>query len=197
MLRSRAHGQDNEALLESFLHSYRSKKILPYIPRAARVLDLGCGYRGTLLRSISSRIDTGVGIDLDVEQLNMPANIRLIRGRLGEKDLPFRDNSFNLVNASALLEHLDDPEAVLSEAYRVLGNQGTLLITVPSIFAKPVLEFLSFRMGLISRQEVADHKRYYTKGSLVEALAAVGFRCEVIKCGYFQLGFNLIAIAKK
>ncbi len=45
--------------------------------------------------------------------------------------LPYKQESFNHVIMSEVLEHLDNPQQALSETYRVLKNQGKLIISVP------------------------------------------------------------------
>jgi len=44
---------------------------------------------------------------------------------------PFQDNSFELVEASHILEHLDRPFEVMKELHRILKPGGRLLIRVP------------------------------------------------------------------
>ena len=48
----------------------------------------------------------------------------------------------------------------------MLKPGGLLVLTVPSWRAKPVLEFLSFRLGIVSRAEIEDHKRYFDRRDL-------------------------------
>jgi ubiquinone/menaquinone biosynthesis C-methylase UbiE len=45
-----------------------------------------------------------------------------------EKDWPFEDESFDLLSAFFLLEHIEDIEHFFSEAYRILKNNGQLII---------------------------------------------------------------------
>jgi len=44
---------------------------------------------------------------------------------------PFDDNEFDLVYASHILEHLDDPVKVLEEIWRILKPSGKLILKVP------------------------------------------------------------------
>lgn len=44
---------------------------------------------------------------------------------------PFVDNSFNLIKASHVLEHLDKPFAVMKELHRLLESGGKLVVKVP------------------------------------------------------------------
>jgi len=50
------------------------------------------------------------------------------------KKLPFEDNSFDLVLIESVLEHIDEPEIVIKEAYRVLKNSGKMYISIPFTF---------------------------------------------------------------
>lgn len=184
---------DYATLLDPFLAALRRRRITPYIPKGSSLLDIGCG-KGKLLFDIAHLLEKGVGIDQRIINSVSAGNIRLIGGRV-ETTLPFADASFDTVSLLAVLEHLEHPETVLQEILRVLRPGGAVLLTVPTVHAKPVLEFLGFRLGVISREGVADHKRYYTKATLAADLRGAGFIIE--RTYYFELGFNLFAAAKK
>jgi len=49
--------------------------------------------------------------------------------------LPFKDNIFDLVTCSEVLEHIAEPKKALKEMYRVLKPGGRLLISTPNRFA--------------------------------------------------------------
>jgi ubiquinone/menaquinone biosynthesis C-methylase UbiE len=49
-----------------------------------------------------------------------------------EGPLPFKDNSFDVVWASEVIEHVADTARWLSEVRRVLAPSGRLLVTTPS-----------------------------------------------------------------
>jgi 2-polyprenyl-3-methyl-5-hydroxy-6-metoxy-1,4-benzoquinol methylase len=89
----------------------------------------------------------------------------------------------------AVMEHLENDEAILKECARLLKPGGGLLITVPSWYAKPVLEFLSFRLNLINPSEIRDHKRYYNKEDLVSLVSRVD-ALHLQNHSYFQWRFN-------
>ncbi|KAA8709813.1 class I SAM-dependent methyltransferase [Helicobacter canis] len=110
--------------------------------------------------------------------------------------LPFPNESFEIITMLAVLEHLHHPQAMLEEIARVLKPDGILLLTVPSHLAKPVLEFLAFRLKIVSEAEIADHKRYYNKRDLRELVASVP-ELTLTKHTYFQLGMNNFAIIHK
>ena len=48
--------------------------------------------------------------------------------------LPFRDNSFDCLLASEVVEHLENPQEFVGEALRVLIPGGKVILTVPFMF---------------------------------------------------------------
>jgi SAM-dependent methyltransferase len=66
----------------------------------------------------------------------------------GGKEFPFKDNQFNYVICSHVLEHVADPEIFLKEVFRVGGGRGYLeypLATYEYLYGFDVhLQFLKF-----------------------------------------------------
>ena len=85
--------------------------------------------------------------------------------------LPFEDNSFDLVWASEVMEHVGDTARWLSEVRRVLTPGGRLLVTTP---AHGRLRLL---LGGIEPYSppLGDHLHLYTRGSLRGVLEEFGF----------------------
>jgi SAM-dependent methyltransferase len=106
-----------------------------------RVLDVGCGTGGTAVRlahRIGCRVD---GIDLSpalveaalarAEREGVAGQVTFVEGRA--EALPWPDSSFHAVLMESTYVFIDDPEAALSEACRVLvpvGRIGILEIAV-------------------------------------------------------------------
>jgi len=165
------------------------RRVLPYVKRYPQcaLLDIGCGWEALMLQELEPHLGRGVGIDFKVPSLNTE-RLQTISITL-ERDLPFPDQSFDMITILAMLEHLDHPAAILREVSRLLRPGGGLLVIVPSWYAKPVLEFLAYRMGIVNPDEIRDHKRYFNREDLF-ALVAQTPGLRVDHHYYFQLGFN-------
>lgn len=186
----------DEPYLEPALRRLRARRILPYVSRfgQCRLLDVGCGREARLLRELEPVLGSGVGIDWKAPDLNSP-RLSTVRARITHT-LPFPEASFDLVTMLAVLEHLQEPEAVLGEIARVLRPGGGLLLTAPSKLARPILEFLAFRLGIVNPAEIRDHKRYYARRDLCELVSAAP-GLAVVEHAYFQLGCNNFLFARR
>lgn len=194
MMRQQSHFEDNEPFLENLLCFLRFRKIFRHIPKNSRILDLGCGYNGKFLQKIRENISSGVGVDISVNYNISDSKIKLIAHDLNEK-LPFPENEFDVVISLAILEHLLNPELSLEEIHRVLKPGGILLLTTPSIYSKPILEFFSFKLGLISEKEIRDHKHYASRDILRRYCENIGFSS--FRHKYFQFRMNNFVMAQK
>ena len=114
MSRTKSHFQKKEPLLEKFLQVLRFRKVIPYIRKGNKILDLGCGYNGALLDKLSSKISEGVGIDISVTNQKKANNIKLISRKIGG-NIYLPRNHFDLVACLALLEHLERAKVKIKE----------------------------------------------------------------------------------
>ncbi len=93
----------------------------------ARVLDVGCGggFLSNLLASSGFHV---TGIDLSSASLEIAKQFDKTGTAnylfADATNLPFPDASFDVVCALDLLEHVENPEAVIKEASRVLKKEG-------------------------------------------------------------------------
>jgi len=190
MNRNKSHFEGDEPFLENLLRWFRYIKIIPYIKNGSNVLDLGCGYNAGLLSFIKKNECNYFGIDLSVNK-----NIANLIEHDLNTTLPFKDKTFDVVMSLANLEHLNNPEFNIKEIGRVLKDDGIVLLTTPSTYSKPILEFLSFKLHLISVDEIRDHKNYFNKSILVKIFKSNGFKN--VKHRYFQFFMNNFIIANK
>jgi len=119
----------------------RLEKALAYAGplQGKHVLDLGCG-RGELMRHGVQQGATVVGIDYApaalelAQQILPPKGARLVQADVTQ--LPFDDDTFDLVLALDLVEHLFayQLDAMMAEVFRVLKPGGRLVAhTMPNL----------------------------------------------------------------
>jgi SAM-dependent methyltransferase len=112
------------------------------IPRDGRVLEVGCGD-GALTGVLHSRLGLPVtGVDTSEKGLALARQMFARAGFAGEfkliesYDTGFKDACFAMVVCSDVIEHVDDPRAMLQEIMRVLLPGGRLVITTPIRFSE-------------------------------------------------------------
>ncbi|MHC9538806.1 MAG: class I SAM-dependent methyltransferase [Vulcanimicrobiota bacterium] len=178
-------------ILDAFIQHLRYRKVIPFIPRDSILVDLGCGD-GNFLWHVRHRIRTGHGIDNGVDGPKEIENISILPGNVNEK-MPVEDDFSDVVTAIALLEHLTEPGVFIGEIYRILKPGGLCVMTTPSPAGRPILEFLAFRLGVISVKYIEDHKHYFPEHELRDLLKMFS----QVKISYFQLGWNTFITARK
>ncbi len=118
--------------IERRLVSGFSRTLLDLVPRPlGSVLEVGCG-EGCQLRKVADAVapQQMVGFDLPSPTLTSRwsgLDAEMVCG--SGTSLPFRSGSFDLVLALEMLEHVEDPGAVLAEIARVA--RGTVVLSVP------------------------------------------------------------------
>lgn len=130
------HGH-HEAVLRS--HTWRTAEnsagyLLEHLRTGQTLLDVGCGP-GTITIDLAARVAPGAVIGIDasgevVERAKALAADRSVTGvdfEVGDLyDLRFDDDTFDVVHAHQVLQHLTDPVAALAELGRVLEPGGVL-----------------------------------------------------------------------
>jgi len=113
-----------------------------------RLLDLGCG-RGGLVELLHDRVALAVGADPDLPSLREHRVPSLPRVVARAEALPFASESFDLVIASWVLEHLTAPEQALDEIARLLVPGGRFVFLTPNAHSLPAL--LNRLLGRVAR----------------------------------------------
>jgi 2-polyprenyl-3-methyl-5-hydroxy-6-metoxy-1,4-benzoquinol methylase len=155
------------------------ERLLALAGSPRRVLDVGCSS-GDLARRLVERGASVIGIDTD-EQAAAEARAvceQVLVGDVETMELPFPDESFDLVLCGDLIEHLRDPEHFLSRICPLLRRGGRLLLTTPNVANWAVrLSLLGGRWryterGILDR----THTHLFTKKTLEEMLHRAGYR---------------------
>lgn len=182
-----------EELLEPFFRKLRIRKILPWIPENSVVCDIGCGFAAHFLQGISSYIEKGYGFDQKVKS-GMQKNIELYQYDL-IKPLPLPDNSVDCITMLAVLEHLSHVDEIFSEIKRICRPGGRIILTTPSPKSRRLLEFLAFKLAIVSPAEISDHKHYWSLDEITTLLEKNNF--SLIKVNSFCFQLNNFAVAER
>lgn len=101
--------------------------IIEQIPPRQSILDIGCGA-GLLANALAKEGHTVQGIDLSPSSLKVAQQqdeTKTVRYQVANAYcLPFPSETFNVVCAMDVLEHVEEPKLLLSEASRVLKPGG-------------------------------------------------------------------------
>jgi len=198
-MRTESFDSTKGSWLDALIWRMRVRKITGHLPpKVPLAVDLGCGRTAPLLRELLAHgaIERAIGVDLAPDFKAQSNGLEFIQADLNGK-LPIASASVDVVFSLAVLEHLTEPGLHLAEVHRILKPSGTLMLTTPSPRGKPVLEFLAFRLGVIDRAEIEDHKTYFDSSMLRTALAQAGFDLDHATVGTFQLGMNNTVVASR
>ena len=130
-------------------------------------MNVGCGTGGTI-RMLEQFGDVdNVDISDDAIKFMKKAGFEKIHKVDGIK-LPFKDNTFDMVGAFDVLEHIDTDEAALKEWRRVLKPGGAVVLSVPA-----------YRFLWGDHDISLYHHRRYTRRELVRKATGAGLDKEV------------------
>jgi SAM-dependent methyltransferase len=158
-----------------FTREVRTRKVLPYIPRADIHMDIGCGAEKYLLQRSPCRMR--IGLD---QQTGQP---------LFDK-IPAQDESIDCITMLASIEHLSCPEGIIRECHRIIKHSGRLIITTPKSSGRYLMKIYDPHYETTE----GPHQRYYNLISMQNLLK--GFFQIKTYCT-FMLGFNQLFVCTK
>lgn len=142
--------------------------------RKGTVLDVGCG-RGTLLLELQRRGWQVLGMDWNADNaaaVSMDLGVSVVGGPRALSSLP--SASQDVVSLFHVLEHEDDPRALLAELHRLIKPGGRLLVAVPN--ANSAARSLFGRCW--AGYDFPRHRQVFTPTSLRDALTRGGFQID-------------------
>jgi len=146
-----------------------------------KIIDLGAAD-GRMLDLIHRQYPQAcrVGVEYNQELVNFGKtkfpDLELIQGDIQLLDFP--DDSFDVVIATAVIEHVSDPGKVMREAKRVLRSGGIIVLTAPD----PFWEHLATMVGHLNKDQ---HNKVMNLTQLSDLARKSGFA--VLKAQKFML----------
>jgi ubiquinone/menaquinone biosynthesis C-methylase UbiE len=154
-----------------------------------RWIDAGCG-EGRFAELLSRAADTyhpAIGLDSDAARM-MKCHREDLFSERHAADLaaiPVRSGSVDAILCNSVLEHCEDPGAILAEFNRVLAVGGRLVLTLPSrrfedflagtlLFRAIGLRRLAGRYARWMSNHI-QHRHYWTESEIRLALEGAGF----------------------
>lgn len=149
--------------------------------KKSRILEVGCGTGGNV--EVLRRFGDVTGLDASEQALAFCKDRgfeNVVLGRAEHTNLP--SESFDVVAAFDVLEHIEDNESVLREAFRLLKHGGYFLATVPA-----------YQFLWSEHDEALGHMRRYMASDFSKKVESAGFR--IIKSSYaISFAFPLVLI---
>jgi SAM-dependent methyltransferase len=153
------------------------------ISNGTRLLDLGCGA-GRHAFEAARRGASVVALDTDRGELQQVSAIAAAMAEAGEISsaatiiaaagdatrMPLRDDSFDVVIAAEVLEHIPPDQAAMNEIARVLRPGGVVAVTVPAWLPERICWLLSDDYHNVP----GGHVRIFTRPELETKLKRAG-----------------------
>ncbi|MDQ6834885.1 MAG: class I SAM-dependent methyltransferase [Actinomycetota bacterium] len=170
------YGSSNPMVRRLLAGFERELEELFAIASPTSVLDVGCG-EGVLSARWARRLDGGHVVGIDLPDPKLQAEWRARQGAnlefraMRAEQLEFDDHSFSLAAATEVLEHVTEPERVLTEMARVSSEY--LIVSVPH---EPVWRALNVARGAYLRElgNTPGHVNHWSRRGFIVLLRQVG-----------------------
>lgn len=165
-IRQRRKFDDNRVYLSDSRYR-KAYGILRRLPKG-KILEIGCSsgefldflkkkgwsVKGLEVSEKATKRAKKLGLDVIVHDVN--------------KKLPLKKNSFDVIFAGEVIEHLFDDTDFLNECYRVLKERGTLIVTTPNLTS--LKNRILMLLGLDPRYAIANHHYHVYTLNIIKKL---------------------------
>ena len=141
-----------------------------YFKRSYRtLLDVGCG-RGEHLSEFQKLGFQVKGVDLSKEAKELSNDLEIEIIDAEKQPLPYKDRSFDVLFNKSLIEHLNNPDNFMREAFRILKPGGRLITMTPDWESNYKIFYEDY-----------THKTPFTIDSLRDIYQIFGFKVIEVK----------------
>lgn len=150
-----------------------------------RILDIGCG-EGYFLKHIKTTFKSetwGIEIDKEIGEKAEKNVDHLLIGSVESKLVEIPDAYFDCISFNDILEHLYDPEAILSIIAPKLTEDGFIIASIPNVrYVQTLKELLLKKDWEYKDSGILDstHIRFFTEKSIIRMFEKTGYRIERI-----------------
>ena len=169
----------------------RYRKVYNFLKKVPKgdLLEIGCcgGEFLELLRTKGWRVK---GIEIS-KKATKRAKAKKLDVRIHDvnKKLPFKDESFDVIFAGELIEHIFDDIEFLNEVHRLLRREGYVIITTPNLLSLKNRILMLF--GLDPRYSLSPyHYHVYTQKIISNAFKKSKFKNSKIKGNFIIYSKN-------
>jgi len=177
-------------LIVNYEQEMRQKSVLYLLDLKKNnfVLDIGCGNARDLLVLAKKGIKC-VGVDSSGGMVDEGLKILKRYGfnnlkiyKADARTLPFKNNTFDKIILSEVIEHIPDYKNAIKECKRVLKKEGILVITTPnwhSLYGinRLILETIRVFIRLIKPvKKIHPYDKWKTQKEVIKILEEEGFR---------------------
>lgn len=102
-----------------------------YVPRNVRVLDIGCGFGGSIGYHRARGCEAyGVEADSNIQKIKDKFGFNIKVGLFDAQD--YETGFFDFITMDQVLEHTVNPIEILSGISKIIKSNGTVVITIPN-----------------------------------------------------------------
>jgi len=181
---------DSRIPLQRYWQRCRYKIVCDMSRGARSTLDIGCGSSRIL-----SGLDNGIGLDIQMTKLRFIRSYGKPLVNAAINALPFKDNAFDCVVCSEVIEHIPSNSKPFQEMSRVLQKGGKLILGTPdygSLWWRVIERLYDvFAPGGYAE----EHITRYTRRSLTEVMEQLGFAVERVR--YIGRSEMILSLRKK